>query len=147
APLARIQGGVTTYLVADHLGSVVAETDSLGQTVLTRSYDPWGQPLVGGANGGYAYSSREGGTVVWLYYMRARYYSPKLGRFLSEDPLGRLRVPHIYSYANNSPILLADQTGLQASFPGVNKQCAGKNSSAVYLICCYPAGAIGICKG
>lgn len=147
APLARVQGGVITYLVADHLGSVVAETDTLGQTVLTRSYDPWGQPLTGGANGGYAYASREWEPEVGLYYMRARYYSPTLGRFLSEDPLGRLRVPHIYSYADNSPILLADQTGLQASFPGVNRECSGKGSNAVYVICCYSGGAIGICKG
>lgn len=54
---------------------------------------------------------------------------------------------HIYSYANNSPILLADQTGLQASFPGVKKQCSVRGSNAIYVICCYPAGAIGICKG
>ena len=47
-------------------------------------------------------------------YYRARYYDPKIGRFLSEDPLGPDRIEHLYSYAENDPISNRDPSGLAA---------------------------------
>ena len=45
-----------------------------------------------------------------LNYMRMRYYSPEIGRFLSEDPF--MTLENRYIYAKNSPILLIDPLGL-----------------------------------
>ncbi len=53
----------------------------------TYQYDPWGKVI--GQTGleqpikyaGYYYDTETG-----LYYVKARYYSPKLGRFLTKDP-------------------------------------------------------------
>lgn len=42
------------------------------------------------------------------YYYRARYYDPRVGRFLSEDPLSR---PASYVYADNNPVSLSDPSG------------------------------------
>ena len=49
-----------------------------------------------------------------LYYMRARYYDPALGRFLSEDPIGIAGGLNLYAYAGNDPVNQWDPTGLSA---------------------------------
>jgi hypothetical protein len=54
---------------------------------------------------------------VELLFLRARYYEPGTGRFISKDPLaGFVRVPqslHIYVYAWNRPSQLIDPNGKQ----------------------------------
>jgi len=48
-----------------------------------------------------------------LYYMRARYYDPEVGRFISEDPLGvEGGDVNLYVYVGNNPLLLIDPWGL-----------------------------------
>ena len=47
-----------------------------------------------------------------LYYMRARYYDPALGRFLSEDPIGIDGGLNLYAYAGNDPTNRSDPSGL-----------------------------------
>jgi RHS repeat-associated protein len=111
--LAQVVGGTTTYNVADHLGSVVRTTDSLGNPTFTREYDPWGNPLQGSAAGGYAYTGREWDSETGLYYYRARYYAPTLARFITEDPIGPLGGGNRYAYAANSPIAKLDSLGLK----------------------------------
>jgi hypothetical protein len=50
---------------------------------------------------------------VDLYYMRARWYEPRTGRFLSEDPVGLEGGINPYAYAGNDPVNLSDPTGLE----------------------------------
>jgi hypothetical protein len=45
--------------------------------------------------------------------MRARYYHPLLGRFLSEDPIGLAAGPNVYAYAEGNPIMVNDPSGLE----------------------------------
>jgi RHS repeat-associated protein len=48
-----------------------------------------------------------------LSYYRARYYSPMLGRFISEDPIGFLGGDvNLYAYVRNNPTNLIDPSGL-----------------------------------
>ena len=48
-----------------------------------------------------------------FYYMRARYYDPLNGRFISEDPLGFDGGDvNLYVYSGNNPVLLVDPWGL-----------------------------------
>jgi hypothetical protein len=44
--------------------------------------------------------------------MRARYYNPHLGRFLSADPIGFAGGMNFYAYANGNPVSLIDPFGL-----------------------------------
>lgn len=44
--------------------------------------------------------------------MRRRHYDPKLGRFLSQDPIGLMGGLNLYSYGANSPVRYVDHTGL-----------------------------------
>jgi hypothetical protein len=48
-----------------------------------------------------------------LYYYRARYYDPKLGRFISEDPLGLDAGVSFYAYVKNNPVNAIDPYGLR----------------------------------
>jgi RHS repeat-associated protein len=57
-------------------------------------------------------AGREYDQETKLYYMRARYYDPQLGRFLSEDPAGIAAGLNLYTYAGNDPINQRDPSGL-----------------------------------
>ena len=47
-----------------------------------------------------------------LYYMRARYYDPEVGRLISEDPTGFDGGDvNLSAYVANNPILLVDPDG------------------------------------
>ena len=53
-----------------------------------------------------------------LYYLRARYYNPATGRFLSRDPLSGQTIDpaslHKYLYAGGDPVNMIDPTGRDA---------------------------------
>jgi RHS repeat-associated protein len=59
--------------------------------------------------------SRELASTTGLYYVRNRWYDPHTGRFASEDPIGLAGGISVYTYADNSPTMLRDPTGLCSS--------------------------------
>lgn len=111
-PLAREQDGSTSYLHADALGSVVSTTDASGAVGATRQYDAWGVMSLGTSDAGFAFTGREWDPETGLYYYRARYYEPKTGRFVSEDPVRFEAGADFYAYARNNPVLWTDPDGL-----------------------------------
>jgi RHS repeat-associated protein len=92
--------------------SDVPSPDPLGETSGYRTLgdDPWVVEAARrrGCYGIKAYTGREWDPEINLYYYRARYYDPKLGRFISEDPD---RALNSYRYAFNLPVSLTDPTG------------------------------------
>jgi len=59
------------------------------------------------------YTGRELDLETGLYYYRARYYHPHLGRFLTRDPiLYSAGDQNLYRYVASDPILLSDPSGL-----------------------------------
>ncbi len=97
----------------DALGSTIALVDSSGTVQTTYSYDPFGSTNASGASNAneFQYTGREN-EGNGLYFYRARYYSPLLGRFISEDPLGFAGGINLYRYALNNPLLYRDPSGL-----------------------------------
>ncbi|HMF89775.1 MAG TPA: RHS repeat-associated core domain-containing protein [Candidatus Angelobacter sp.] len=98
----------------DALGSTLGLVDSSGIVQTTYSYDPFGNTTVSGtANANPSqYTGREN-EGNGLYFYRARYYSPLLGRFVNEDPLGFLGSgPNIHAYVGDDPIDFSDPSGL-----------------------------------
>jgi RHS repeat-associated protein len=53
-----------------------------------------------------------------LYHVRARVYSPKLGRFMQSDPAGYSDGMNYYAFVHNDPINNSDPTGLICGQPG-----------------------------
>jgi RHS repeat-associated protein len=62
------------------------------------------------------------GTGHELYYYGYRYYSPRLGRWLSRDPIGEMGGRNLYAYVRNGPENGVDPKGL-ASLPPSNLAC------------------------
>ncbi len=64
----------------------------------------------------YAFTGREYDKETGLYYYRARYYDPEIGRFISKDPFpGFLSYPqtlNLYPYVGNNPVNRVDPWGL-----------------------------------
>jgi RHS repeat-associated protein len=119
--LAQDQGGTVSYFAADHLGSVTDITTSAGAISLTRRYDPWGNLLSGASTGGYAFTGREWDAETGLYYYRARYYDPRMGRFIAEDPIRFDGGVNFYAYVGGNPLAFTDPLGLCDKICGIKK--------------------------
>lgn len=114
-PLAMERGGQSYFYLSDHQGSVRYLTDAAGAQVNRYEYDSFGRLLVRDENvaNPYAFTGREYDPESSLYYFRARYYDPQVGRFLSEDPLGYSGGdPNFYGYVGNDPLNRTDPNGL-----------------------------------
>jgi RHS repeat-associated protein len=61
-----------------------------------------------------AFTGREWDPEIGLYYYRARYYDPRMGRFISEDPIRFLGGVNFYAYVLDRPINAKDPNGLLA---------------------------------
>jgi RHS repeat-associated protein len=109
----RTETAGTHSVVRDGLGSTLALLDSSGTTQTEYTYEPFGNTSSGGAasTNSSQYTGREN-DGTGLYYYRARYYSPTLQRFISEDPIGFAGGDlNLYAYVSNSPCNATDPTG------------------------------------
>jgi RHS repeat-associated protein len=115
-PLVRIKSdGTVRYYQRDALGSVITLTDGTGTVQTTYTYDPFGNVTISGqtSDNPFQYTGREN-DGTGLYYYRARYYSPQLQRFISEDPI-RFEGGDVnfHAYVGNNPVNLLDPLGLE----------------------------------
>ena len=126
-PATMTKNGVTYYYHVNGHGDVVALTDGSGNIVAQYSYDAWGNIVsqsgtIASANplryAGYRYDDATG-----LYYLKARYYNPEDGRFITrdtfhgfeEDPLSLNQ----YAYTKNNPVMYVDPDGHTAALAGI----------------------------
>jgi len=132
-PLARVENGAMTYYSVDGLGTAVATTDGTGTVLGATFYDPWGvTSALRAPVPGFGYTGREPGGSLW--YLRARYYDPAVGRFISEDPIGLAGGINVYSYVRNSPARYTDPRGLDAEGCDMIPWCFETPRT---LNCCY----------
>jgi RHS repeat-associated protein len=86
---AQVTSSATTSYLRDGINSGVASTSSGGSITGSSYYSPYGDSAQTGTGATpFQFTGRENDGATGLYYYRARYYSPPLGRFISEDPLG-----------------------------------------------------------
>ncbi|MDT8436698.1 MAG: RHS repeat-associated core domain-containing protein [Gemmatimonadota bacterium] len=111
-----LQIGFERYHYAlDHAGNVVGLFDDDGNVAGRYRYDPWGRPQGAALDSVYnplRFQAREWDEETGLYYVRARYYDPDTGRFLSPDPIGLDGGTNPYVFAGNDPVHLRDPSGL-----------------------------------
>jgi len=87
-----------------------------------------------------------------FYYMRARYYDPQVGRFISEDPIGFDGGDvNLYGYAGNNPIMGVDPWGrcqqsswLNTSINMANVYIKIENFLSPYIVGATMVGAGGV---
>ena len=142
----------------DHLQSVDGVSDHTGAALEERSYYAFGdiRSQTGTSGNFFGYTGRElDPGNAGLYYYRARFYEPSVGRFLSEDPIGFNGGINFYAYVGNNPINANDPMGLadfywtagdsspiieNVSEPGINDFVEGAGGPvSAYGTSFYPA--------
>jgi len=104
------------YFHCDHLGTPIALTDQEGNIAWAARHDPWGnieeeynpQGMEQNIRMPGQYLDRETG----LYYNLHRYYDPRIGAYINQDPIGMAGGSNFYQYALNSPVNAIDPQGL-----------------------------------
>ena len=110
------------YYAHDGLGSVRQLLDSTGDLETNHAYDPFGVPVVGGdVYNPFQYTGEAWDAEVELLYLRARYYQPEVGRFITKDPwagdTSRPRTLNGFTYVANNPVNLVDPEGFDGYDP------------------------------
>jgi RHS repeat-associated protein len=132
-----------SYYHVNHQGSVVAVTDANGNTagcatnvVCQRmAYDEYGNLTSGASSSGeqFRYTGRRFDPETGLYYYRARYYAPGIGRFLQTDPIAYEDDYNVYSYVANDPPDSTDPTGMVILL-AIHSVAGGFNHSKIVII-------------
>jgi RHS repeat-associated protein len=109
--LTRTEGASTQHYLTDALGSTIRLTDNAGAKLVDYTYEPYGKSSAdAGSTNALQFTGRENDGTGLNYY-RARYQSPVLGRFISEDPIGLAGGANAYAYAEGNPISFTDPLG------------------------------------
>lgn len=105
----------------DYLGSTKAMTDNLGTKVYSWLGYPFGDEYssTGSNYNNYRFTGKEYDQSTGFYYFGARYYFPKIGRFITPDPImgtGGLNLNepislNLYNYAKDNPLKYIDPSG------------------------------------
>ena len=109
--------GNQTYYHYDGLGSVRNLTNGSGQAIAGYAYDAFGNlyAMTGSSDNPFKFTGQQTDDETGLLYLRARYYDPSVGRFISKDPSpGYPSIPQSlnrYVYVENNPINLVDSSG------------------------------------
>jgi len=119
-PVAMLRAGTTSYYQADGLGSVTSLSNTAGALAQTYTFDSFGKQTAssGSLTNPFQFTGREFDSETSVYFYRARYFDPAVGRFLSEDPMRFFESPNFYAYVENNSLNLIDTSGLQAQRPG-----------------------------
>ena len=114
-PLAMRVGSTTTYLRLDGQGNVYQTRTTGGSVQAEYRYRAWGDRYNAATEtvaSPFTYKAREEDRTTGLVYMRHRYHSPRLERFVNEDPIGTAGGLNTYGFASGMPVDLADPMGL-----------------------------------
>ena len=106
-----------TYYTQNAHGDVVNLTDSTGAVTKTYKYDAFGveKNIDNSDTNAFRYCGEYYDTETGTIYLRARYYNPATGRFISRDSFaGRRSDPlslNLYTYCGNNPVIYTDPLG------------------------------------
>lgn len=111
-----VSGSTLEIFHADRFGSMRVLTDGSGAVTATYRNDDWGNLLTQTGSSiqpfGFTGEPRD---ATGLTYLRARYYEPALGRFMTRDTWHGIRVVpgslNDYSYLRDNPLIGVDRDG------------------------------------
>ncbi|MGG4451226.1 RHS repeat domain-containing protein [Brevibacillus porteri] len=117
-------------------GDVVKIKAPNGNVLNTYDYDIWGNLIADKVketiSNPFMYAGEMFDKESGFYYLRARYYDPKIGRFISEDTYkGQVDNPlslNRYTYVSNNPLRFVDPSGhyqCEGAISSCNKEISG----------------------
>ena len=106
------------HYASDELGSITHVTDGNGNVCNYYEYDAFGEFTVREETvaNRFAYAGEQYDPVAGLYYLRARFYNPVIGRFIQEDTYYGDGL-NLYSYCQNNPVRYVDPSGHNGMCP------------------------------
>src|SRR5579859_177755 len=108
------------FYLTDGTASTRLLTDASGAITDRYDYDAFGNltSAQGSSTNAYRYTGQQFDASDGLYYLRARYYDPSVGRFLTTDPVTGTKADprslNAYMYSLNDPIDRMDPSGRQS---------------------------------
>jgi RHS repeat-associated protein len=123
-------------LLPDALGSTIALGDGTGTLQTQYTYEPFGVTTQSGAasTSSYKFTGREDDGSGLMYY-RARYYQPRLQRFIAEDPIGFYGGDaNLYAYVFNAPTRFIDPSGRIAPLIAAGGVIGAAIGSTIYVL-------------
>ena len=129
--ISQYTGTTPEYFLGEALGSVRQLEDAGRSVTLAKGYQPYGEVMDSAGSAATAY----GFTGEWtdsseLVYLRARYYDPGTGRFMTKDTWGgdknRPLSLNDWIYVEDNPIIRIDPSGkwyCQSNFPSSGSDC------------------------
>ena len=134
----RIANNALSYYQYDG-GGVRQLTNSIGQVTDSYEYDAFGNSFTtqGTTPNNYLYRGEQYDSDLGLYYLRARYYNPATGRFLSRDPLDGQQIDpktlHKYLYAGGDPANSWDPSGRESQIETINTTSELRSTTEIAL--------------
>ncbi len=123
-PMAVTYNGTEYYYITNIQGDVIGILDSSGATVVTYTYDAWGNHLSTtgslsstlGTHNPLRYRGYIFDVETAIYYVQTRYYCSDIGRWLNADSLvsnagTSFHGYNLFAYCFNNPVNLEDTTG------------------------------------
>ncbi len=110
------EAGGSTFVQLGQRGDVVGLTGAAGAVVATRGYDDWGRiQAPAGLAPEHGYRGERHDPATGLVYLRARWYDPSTGRFMTPDVADGTtedsRTLNRYVYALSDPLNKLDRSG------------------------------------
>ncbi|MEZ4909184.1 MAG: RHS repeat-associated core domain-containing protein [Saprospiraceae bacterium] len=120
----------------DHLGSSTIISNGDGIYIQHIEYTAFGETFADWRtktyDTPYRFTGKEQDSETGLYYYGARYYDPRLGRFLSVDPLAeKYGAWSPYAYTFDNPMKFNDPTGMWPDDPPIGAIFGGTIRSAI----------------
>ena len=117
-PAAKLAAnGESFSIVSDYLGTPLQAFDNNGNKVWEQELDIFGRKKTGNNKSSFIpfkYQGQYEDVETGLYYNRFRYYDPRIGNYISQDPIRLMgNNPTLYGYVSNSNVAV-DPLGLMA---------------------------------
>jgi len=113
--ISKITPTTADYYHYDGIGGVTGLTDSTGQIIQSYTYDAYGNLLTPQSPSPHGFSTKEYSAKSGLIYFGARYYDPRVGRWITKEPMPenpfRPETLHRYTYCNNNSVNNIDFDG------------------------------------
>ena len=121
-----------SYYITDEQGSIRYMLDQSGEVQNYYQYSAFGETIISEETtlNRLRYNAQTEDELTGLYYLRARYYAPSIGRFTQEDVIYNDGL-NLYAYCNSNPVMYSDPSGFakETCKSKVGGECGSESGS------------------